>query len=281
MGYTTGLPSLDAALGGLEGLVEISGPESSGKTTLAYHILRRGGLYIGTEAWYDPTLAPGLVDEDRLAVLRPRFGEAAFEAAYDYLPGRVVIDSVSVLQPASCRHLRLHDDEQAGDRSRMLAYGARMLAKACREKGGLVVFIHQIRQNIGKKFSGPTRVPYGRGSKVFGSISMKTRRGAPLRRGYKEVGLSISIEVTKNVFRSPGSKISLDLSYGEGFRRSASLLDWAIGLGVIEKTGSWYRFEDEMIGQGRDKACLTIEERALWRRILEKASHAARSSRLQ
>jgi len=271
MSYTTGLPSLDVILGRLEGLVEVYGPESSGKTTLAYHVLRKGGLYIGTESGYDPTLAPGLIDEENLLVLRPGFGEAAFEAAHEFLPGRVVIDSASALTPASFRGRKLHEEDQVGDQSRMLAFGARMLAKSCREKGGLVLFTQQLRQNIGKRFSGTTRIPYGRGIADFSDTRIELRRGAPLRRGHKEVGLTITAKTTKNRNRLPGAEVSLDLLYGEGFRRAASLLDWAIGRGVIQRSGSWYNFDGRVIGQGRDAACTAIEKEPLWTSILLQA----------
>jgi recombination protein RecA len=264
---STGLISLDEVLGPLEGIIEITGGESSGKTTLCYHILRRGGAYITSENDFDPTLAPSVVDKSDLYIVRPQFGEAALEAASLFLPGTVVIDSATMLRPAVSAGLPLWEEEQLGARDRMLAFGARLLKEACRDKGGVVVFTQQLRASIGKQFVKGTRVAGGRGIAVAADFRLALRRGGNLLRGHRTIGVCIHVDILRCGDETPGATVDLDLLYGSGFRRSSSLLDWSVRRGVVKRTGGWYRLGDTVLGQGRDATCTAIEG-GLWEAIL-------------
>lgn len=268
MAYSTGLPSLDAALGGLEGVVEIVGDPSCGKTTLCYHLLRRGGLYVVTEGDFDPTLAPGLVDEDKLVIARPRFGEAALETVAEHLPGRAVVDTASLLRPAERVGRRFWDSGSAGDRGRLLAYGANVLSDLCASRGGMVVFVHQYRRNLGAWFSGPVKAAYGKGTAAVASCRMKLTTKGYIRRRKRRIGVRVRVDVLANDRRPPGAEVWLDLIWGMGYRESASMLDLCVRRGVVDRQGEWYRLDGEVMGHGRDAACTWIEEtEGVWREL--------------
>jgi len=275
MPQTFGLPSLDAAVGRLEGIIEVVGSESSGKTTLAYHLLRRGGMLVTSEYDFDPSLLPGM-DRARLVVVRPSFGEAGLEAASLALPGAVVIDSASALQPLISLNKKMWEEDAQGCRSYMLAFGARLLGERCSKYGGAVLFTQQLRSSLGYRVSGYERIPYGRGIEDLASIRIEMKRGSFIHSGHRLIGANVEANILKSPTGRKGGVVKLDLIYGKGFSTSASLLDLAIERGIIKRYGNWYRLDRRMLGNGREQACRQIEEEDLWQIIVDRLRDTAR-----
>jgi recombination protein RecA len=271
---SSGSLSLDHALG-VGGfprgrVVEIFGPESSGKTTLTLHVIaeaqKAGGFaaFIDAEHALDPTYAKALgVDIDNLIVSQPDSGEQALEIA-SALAGSgnidlVVIDSVAALVP------KAELEGEMGDS--FVGLQARLMSQALRKLTGLVsrtntclVFINQLREKIGVMFGNPETTTGGRALKFYSSIRVEVRRGAAIKDGERTVGSRTKIKVVKNKVAAPFKDVEVDLVHGEGLCRISDILDLGVAHGVIEKSGSWFSFAGERIGQGRENARQFLKE---------------------
>lgn len=264
----TGSLGLDLALGvgGLPRgrITEIYGPESSGKTTLALHVIaeahKRGGqaAFIDAEHALDPNYARNLgVDVDRLLVSQPDWGEQALEIAAALVSTGaidvVVVDSVAALVPKA----ELEGD--VGDN--FVGLQARLMSQALRKLNGAVartrtclIFLNQIREKIGVMFGSPETTTGGRALKFYASVRMEVRRVSALKEGEQVYGSRTRVRVLKNKVAAPFREAEFDLIHGEGICRETELLDLGLSAGVIEKSGSWYAFAGQRLGQGREQA---------------------------
>jgi recombination protein RecA len=264
----TGSLSLDAALG-VGGLprgrvVEIFGPESSGKTTLALHVIseaqRRGGMaaFIDAEHALDATYAGKLgVDTDNLLVSQPDSGEQALEIAEVLIrSGAVdvlVIDSVAALVPRSELEGEM-GEAQMGLQARLMSQALRKLTSIVAKSKTCLVFINQLREKIGVMFGNPETTTGGRALKFYASIRLDIRRIASLKEGDVVIGSRAKVKVVKNKVAAPFREAEFDILYGEGISREGDLLDLAVDQRIVEKSGAWYAFDGERIGQGRETA---------------------------
>ena len=258
----TGALSLDAALGigGLpRGRVsEIYGPESSGKTTLALHVVaeaqRLGGIaaFIDAEHALDPGYARKLgVNIDEMLISQPDTGEQALEIAETLVRSNavdvIVTDSVAALVPKA---------ELDGDMSQAL----RKLTAAISRSGTVVIFINQIREKIGVMFGNPETTPGGRALKFYASVRIDVRRIETIKQGTESVGVRTRAKVVKNKLAPPFRDAEFDVIYGEGISKAGTLLDAAVDQGIVEKSGTWYSLKNERIGQGRENAKKYLQE---------------------
>ena len=264
----TGALSLDAALG-IGGLprgriVEIYGPESSGKTTLALHVVaeaqRLGGVaaFIDAEHALDPVYARKLgVNVDELLISQPDTGEQALEIAETLVRSNavdvIVVDSVAALVP------RAELDGDMGDalpglQARLMSQALRKLTAAISRSGAVVIFINQIREKIGVLFGSPETTPGGRALKFYASIRLDVRRTDTIKQGSESVGVRTKVTVVKNKLAPPFREAEFDMLYGEGISRAGAVLDAAVEHGIVEKSGTWYTLKNERIGQGRENA---------------------------
>ena len=264
----TGSLSLDAALG-VGGMprgrvVEIFGPESSGKTTLALHVIaeaqRRGGMaaFIDAEHALDAAYAGKLgVDIDNLLVSQPDSGEQALEIAEVLIrSGAVdvlVVDSVAALVPRSELEGEM-GDAQMGLQARLMSQALRKLTGAISKSKTTVIFINQIREKIGVMFGNPETTTGGRALKFYSSIRVDIRRIASLKEGDVVIGSRAKVKVVKNKVAAPFREAEFDILYGEGISKEGDLLDLGVDHKVIEKSGAWYTFDGERMGQGRENA---------------------------
>jgi recombination protein RecA len=264
----TGSLSLDAALG-VGGLprgrvVEIFGPESSGKTTLALHVIseaqRRGGMaaFVDAEHALDATYAAKLgVDTDNLLVSQPDSGEQALEitevlirsGAVDVL----VIDSVAALVPRSELEGEM-GDAQMGLQARLMSQALRKLTSFVSKSKTCLIFINQLREKIGVMFGNPETTTGGRALKFYSSIRLDIRRIASLKEGDVVIGSRAKVKVVKNKVAAPFREAEFDILYGEGISKEGDLLDLGVDHKVIEKSGAWYAIDGERMGQGRENA---------------------------
>src|SRR5262244_871132 len=265
---STGSISVDFALG-VGGfprgrINEIFGPESSGKTTIALQVVaeaqKKGGIaaFIDVEHALDPVYAKKLgVDVDNLLVSQPDYGEQALEiTAHLIASGQIdvlVVDSVAALVPKS------ELDGEMGDSH--MGLQARLMSQALRKLTGIVsksrtclIFINQIREKIGVMFGNPETTTGGRALKFYSSVRLDIRRIAAIKDGENVIGNRTKIKVVKNKVASPFREAEFDIIYGEGVSKEGDLLDLAVAQNLIEKSGSWYSFKNERIGQGRDNA---------------------------
>ncbi len=271
---STGSMSLDAALG-VGGVprgrvIEIYGPESSGKTTLALHVLaeaqRTGGMaaFIDAEHALDPKYARKLgVDIDNLLVSQPDYGEQALEIAEALVRSGaidvLVIDSVAALVP------KAELDGEMGDPS--MGLQARLMSQALRKLTGIVsksktslIFINQVREKIGVMFGNPETTTGGRALKFYATVRIDIRRISSLKDGETIIGNRTRCKVVKNKLAAPFREAEFDILYGEGISREGDLLDLGVEKALIEKSGSWFSFGNERIGQGRENARLFLKE---------------------
>jgi recombination protein RecA len=264
----TGSLSLDAALG-VGGMprgrvVEIFGPESSGKTTLALHVIaeaqRRGGMaaFIDAEHALDAAYAGKLgVDIDNLLVSQPDSGEQALEIAEVLIrSGAVdvlVVDSVAALVPRSELEGEM-GDAQMGLQARLMSQALRKLTSIVAKSKTCLIFINQLREKIGVMFGNPETTTGGRALKFYSSIRIDIRRIASLKEGDVVIGSRAKVKVVKNKVAAPFREAEFDILYGEGISKEGDLLDLGVDHKVIEKSGAWYTFDGERMGQGRENA---------------------------
>jgi recombination protein RecA len=264
----TGALALDIALG-VGGLprgrvVEIYGPEASGKSTLAMHVVaeaqRNGGIcaYIDAEHAMDPIYARAIgVNVDELLISQPDTGEQALEITDTLIRSGaldvVVIDSVAALTPRAEIEGEM-GDSHVGLQARLMSQALRKLTAAISRSGGAVIFINQIREKIGVMFGSPETTTGGRALKFYSSIRLDIRRQDTIKNGTEAIGVRTKVKVVKNKLSPPFREAEFDVIYGEGVSKEGSVLDLAAEHNVVEKSGTWYTYKSERIGQGRETA---------------------------
>src|SRR5947208_2520464 len=271
---STGSLGLDIALG-IGGLprgrvVEIYGPESSGKTTLALHVIaeaQKGGgtcAFIDAEHALDPGYAKKLgVDIEDLLISQPDAGEQALEIADTLVrSGAVdvlVIDSVAALVPRAELEGEM-GDSLPGLHARLMSQALRKLTASISKSNTLVIFINQIRMKIGVMFGSPETTTGGNALKFYASVRLDIRRIGALKNGEDVVGNATRVKVVKNKVAPPFKVVEFDIMYGEGVSKSGELIDLGDKAGVVEKSGSWYSYDGQRIGQGRENAKTYLKE---------------------
>jgi recombination protein RecA len=280
---STGSISLDAALGtgGVPRgrVVEIFGPESSGKTTIALQVIaeaqKRGGLaaFIDVEHALDPAYAKKLgVDVDNLLVSQPDYGEQALEiTAALVASGTVdvlVVDSVAALVPKAELDGEM-GDSHVGLQARLMSQALRKLTGVVSKSKTCLIFINQIREKIGVMFGSPETTTGGRALKFYSSVRLDIRRIAAIKDGDAVVGNRTKVKVVKNKLASPFREAEFDIIYGEGVSREGDLIDLGVMHSVVEKSGSWLSYKGDRIGQGRENARQFLKENTDIRQNIE------------
>jgi recombination protein RecA len=272
----TGAMALDIALG-IGGLprgrvIEIYGPESSGKSTLAMHVVaeaqRNGGIcaYIDAEHAMDPIYAAAIgVDIDEMLISQPDTGEQALEIC-DMLVRSgaldvVVIDSVAALTPRAEIEGEM-GDTHVGLQARLMSQALRKLTGNLNKTQTICIFINQLREKIGVMFGSPETTPGGRALKFYSSVRLDIRRIESIKDGVEVVGNRTRVKVVKNKVAPPFKQAEFDIMYGKGISREGSLLDIGVDLGIVKKSGAWYTYEGEQLGQGRENAKTFLTENA-------------------
>ncbi len=271
---STGSIGLDIALGvgGLPKgrIIEIYGPESSGKTTLTLHVVaeeqKKGGVcaFVDAEHALDPQYARKLgVDLDELLISQPDTGEQALEITDTLVRSGavslVVVDSVAALTPKSELEGDM-GDSSVGVQARLMSQAMRKLTGSISRSNCMVIFINQIRMKIGVMFGSPETTTGGNALKFYSSVRLDIRRIGSIKDKDEVVGNQTRVKVVKNKVAPPFKQVEFDIMYGEGISKMGELLDMGVKAGVVEKSGSWYSYGDERIGQGRENAKTFLRE---------------------
>ena len=273
----TGSLSLDIALG-LGGLpkgriIEIYGPESSGKTTVALHavaeVQRRGGIagFIDAEHALDPVYAKNIgVDIDNLYISQPDCGEQALEITETMVRSGavdiVIVDSVAALVPKAEIDGDM-GDSHVGLQARLMSQALRKLTAVISKSNCIVIFINQLREKVGVMFGNPETTTGGRALKFYSSVRMDVRRIESLKQGGEVVGNRTRVKIVKNKVAPPFKEAEFDIMFGQGISKEGDILDLASDVGVVNKSGAWYAYNGEKIGQGRENAKNFLKENSV------------------
>ena len=285
---STGSLSLDLALGGgvpKGRVIEIYGPESSGKTTLAYHVVaeaqRNGGIaaFIDAEHALDPEYAKNIgVDIDKLLISQPDTGEQALEIAETLVRSNsidvLVIDSVAALVPRAEIEGDMGDSHM-GLQARLMSQALRKMTGAISKSNTVVIFINQIRMKIGVMFGNPETTSGGQALKFFSSVRMDIRRSEQLKDGENVIGNRVKVKVVKNKVAPPFRTAEFDIMYNAGISKQGEIVDLGVKYNLISKAGAWYEYKEEKIGQGREAAKQYLRDNPKTADEIEKAVRAA------
>lgn len=279
----TGSLSLDIALG-LGGLpkgriVEVYGPESSGKTTVALHcvaeVQKRGGIagFIDAEHALDPVYARNIgVDIDNLYISQPDCGEQALEITETMVRSGavdiVVVDSVAALVPKAEIDGDM-GDSHVGLQARLMSQALRKLTAVISKSNCIVIFINQLREKVGVMFGNPETTTGGRALKFYSSVRLDVRRTESLKQAGEIVGNHVRVKVVKNKIAPPFREAEFDIMFGQGISREGDVLDLAVNAGIVNKSGAWYAYEGDKIGQGRENAKTYLNENPAFFDMLE------------
>ncbi|HQG46307.1 MAG TPA: recombinase RecA, partial [bacterium] len=281
---STGSISLDAALGvgGVPRgrIIEIFGPESSGKTTLALHVIaeaqKAGGLaaFVDAEHALDAHYANLLgVDTENLLISQPDTGEQALEITETLVRSGaldvIVIDSVAALVPRAEIEGEM-GDAQMGLQARLMSQAMRKLTAAISKSRTCVVFINQIREKIGVMFGSPETTTGGRALKFYSSVRLDIRRTASIKEGENVIGNRTKVKVVKNKVAPPFKEAEFDIIYGQGISKIGDLLDLAVNMNIIEKSGTWFSYKEERLGQGRENVRRYLDQNPELLQAIEK-----------
>ncbi|MGF0018367.1 recombinase RecA [Sporofaciens sp. SGI.106] len=270
----TGSLSLDLALG-LGGVpkgrvIEIYGPESSGKTTVALHMIaevqKRGGIagFIDAEHALDPVYAKNIgVDIDELYISQPDSGDQALEITETMVRSGamdiIVVDSVAALVPKQEIEGDM-GDSHVGLQARLMSQALRKLTPVISKSNCVVIFINQLREKVGVMFGNPETTTGGRALKFYASVRMDVRRIETLKQGGEMVGNRVRVKIVKNKIAPPFKEAEFDIMFGKGISREGDILDLAANINIINKSGAWYAYEGNKIGQGRENAKIYLAE---------------------
>lgn len=281
---STGSISVNKALGvgGLPvgRIIEIYGPESSGKTTLTLHAIAEAqkadgvAAFIDAEHALDPKYAKKLgVDIDNLIVSQPDTGEQALEIAEALIRSGavnlIVIDSVAALVPEA----EIRGDMGAshvGLQARLMSQAMRKISGATNNSNSTVVFINQIREKVGVMFGSPETTPGGRALKFYTSVRIDIRRVEQLKKGSDAIGYKTKIKIVKNKMAPPFKEAFVDLMFGEGFSEEGEIVDLGVEMGIIDKRGSWFSYKEEKIGQGKENVKAFLKENKELKEMIKK-----------
>lgn len=283
----SGSISLDVALGGgmpKGRIIEIYGPESSGKTTLAYHVIaeaqKRGGLaaFVDAEHALDPDYAKNIgVDIEKLLISQPDTGEQGLEIAETLIRSNaidvLVVDSVAALVPRAEIEGEMGDSHM-GLHARLMSQALRKLTGAISKSNTTVIFINQIRMKIGVMFGNPETVTGGQALKFYSSVRADIRRTEQIKDGDNVIGNKVRVKIVKNKIAPPFKTAEFDIMYNEGISRAGDILDLAVKESLVSKSGSWYEHDGAKMGQGREAAKQYLRDNPKVAEALEKSLRA-------